>query len=256
MNILQYFLYNKEKDYYVYRLNDLETENFLDSITVDFRHCYIIDDKLNKNVKKIGISNGDFLKQSILPDVGKIKSGDFGEMLSCFFLEEHYANKGFLLFCPRKWLWKEDRNKPSPYSDVVGFYCEDVTNPSENDFVISIESKMKATKSSRNRIQDAIDGANKDRISRLAKTIRWLKDKYTRDGDRVKRELIERYLKPSEEFTYNKIYKAFTILDKEFEDNEFSLPIKDNENISIIIITMENLKKIYETNLERIIESA
>lgn len=256
MNILKYFSYNEEKDYHVYRLNDLEVENFLDSVTVDFRHCYIIDDDLNKNAKKIGVSNGEFLKQSILPDVGKIKSGDFGEMLSCFFIEEHYANKGFMLFCPRKWLWKEDRNKASPYTDTVGFFCEDGKNPSKNDFIVSVESKMEATKTSKNRIQEAIDGANIDRISRLAKTLKWLHEKYERDGNKEKMEFIERYSDPVKKGTYKKIYKAFAILDKNFEEYQFSLPIIDNENIFIIIITMENLKKVYEANLARIIESA
>jgi len=255
MNILKYFLYNEENDFHIYRLNALEVEEFLDSITVDFRGCYIIDDELNKNAKKIGLSNGDFLKQCVLPDVGNIKSGDFGEMLSCFFIEEHYANKGFLLFCPRKWLWKEDRNKASPYTDVVGFYSGDTMNPSENDFVVSVESKMEATKTSRNRIQEAIDGANIDRISRLAKTLKWLHEKYERSGNKEKMEFIERYLEPVEKKTYKKIYKAFAILDKKFEEYQFSLPIKGSDNISIIIIAMENLKMIYEANLMRIIES-
>jgi hypothetical protein len=256
MNILKYFSYNKEDNYQVYRLNDLEVKDFLASITEDFRHCYIIDNELKKNARKNGISKGDYLKQCILPDVGKIKSGDFGEMLSCFFIEEYFANKNLLLFCPRKWLWKEDRNKASPYTDVVGFHCENVMNPSENDFIVSVESKMEATKTNKNRIQEAIDGANTDRLSRLAKTLRWLKEKYERDGIKEKKEFVERYSDPVERGTYKKLYKAFAILDKKFEGDQFSLPIKDNENITIIVITMKNLKEVYEENLARIIESA
>jgi hypothetical protein len=204
---------------------------------------------------KNGISEGEFLEQYVLPDIGNIKSGDFGEMLSYFFITEHYTDKGFVLFCPRKWLWKEDRNKSTPYTDVVGFYREDKTNPSENDFIVSVESKMKATKSDKHRIQDAIDGANKDKLTRLAKTLVWLKEKYARNGDEKNRIFIERYVDPVGIGTYNKIYKAFAILERIFENAEITQLIKDKDGITIIVITMKNLKDIYEKNLRRIIES-
>jgi hypothetical protein len=255
MNLLKYFLYNKEKNYHVYRLNDLDVKNFLDSITVDFRRCYIIDSELKKNARKIGVSKGEFLEQCILPEKGNIKSGDFGEMLSCFFIEEHYAKKGLFIFCPRKWLWKEDRNRASLNTDVVGFHREDVNNPSENDFVVSVESKMEATETPENRIQVAINGANNDRLSRLAKTIKWLKEKYEKDGNKERKEFVERYSEPVEKGTYKKIYKAFAILDKSFEENKLPLPIVDNENITIVVITMKNFKEVYEDNLTRIIKS-
>jgi hypothetical protein len=153
-------------------------------------------------------------------------------------------------------LWKEDRNKASPYTDVVGFHCEDVKNLSENDFVVSVESKMEATKTPENRIQVAINGANTDRLSRLAKTLRWLKEKYEKDGNKERKVFVERYSDPVGKGTYKKIYKAFAILDKSFEENKLSLPIVNNDNITIVVITMKNLKEIYEDNLTRIIESA
>jgi len=255
MDILRFFSYNKEKPFHIYRLNDFDVESLLGSITKDFRQCYITNEDLIKLAKKNGISKKQLLESYILPDKGNIKSGDFGEMISYFFIEEHYADKGYLLFCPRKWLWKDDRNKASPYSDAVGFYRDDEMNPSKNDFIVCVESKMKATKSKKHRIQEAVDGANIDRLTRLGKTLGWLKEKYVKDCNKEKSEYIKRYTDPVGNGTYKKIFKAFTILDKEFEKYEFSLPIKDNDGIAIIVIAIKNLKDVYEANLKRIIES-
>jgi hypothetical protein len=88
--------------WFLNKSNISDTEYFLNSITKEFRKCYILDKDLAEKSVKEGIGKKEFLEQYILPSVGKIKSGDFGEMLSCFFVKEHYNQKGFILVCPRK----------------------------------------------------------------------------------------------------------------------------------------------------------
>jgi len=255
LNILTYFNHAKTGMFSIYRLKPENKDDFLQDITSEFRQCYITDKFLDEKAKENNLTKQEFITKYILPSEGNIKSGDFGEMLSYFFVTENYTLKGFPLFAPRKWQWKEDRDKAAPFSDVVGFYCEDEKAPSENDFIVCVESKMKATKSVKHRIQEAIDGANKDRLTRLAKTLIWLEGKYAKDGNLSMRKFIERYSKPVGKKTYHKYYKAFTIIDKEFENAEISKSISNADNIAIIVVTMEELKKIYECNLKRIIES-
>jgi hypothetical protein len=255
MKLLSYFNFEKTDHFNIYRLKPEDREKFLNEITSHFRQCYITDENLNDGANKNQMHASKFLEEFILPSKGNIKSGDFGEMLSYFFVIEHFTLKDIILFAPRKWLWKEDRNRASPFSDAVGFYRESNINSSENDFVVCVESKMHATKPDVHRIQEAIDGANNDRISRLAKTIGWLREQYTRKGYPEKREFIERFSNSVGKKTYNKIFKAYVILDKKYEISEFSQIIKNNDGISIIVITVENLKDIYESNLKRIIES-
>jgi hypothetical protein len=255
MNLLTYFNYEKTDIFSIYRLKPENKDDFLSNITSEFRQCYITNEMLEEKAKENMITKSKFLTEYILPSIGNIKSGDFGEMLSYFLVIEHYTINDFILIAPRKWQWKEDRNKASAFSDAVGFYCEDAKAPSENDFIVCVESKMKATQSNKHRIQEAIDGANKDRLSRLAKTLIWLEERYARDGDLTMRNFIERYSKPVGKKTYHKYYKAFAILDKTFEDCEISKTINNADGISIIIVTMEELKNIYENNLIRIIES-
>ena len=255
MNLLTHFNFEKTDNFFIYRLKQENKEDFLSEITSEFRHCYITDKKLSEKANENKKTASKFLEEFILPNVGNIKSGDFGEMLSYFFVIEHYAFNGTVIFAPRKWRWKEEKNKASPFSDAVGFYREDKTTPSDKDFVVCVESKMKATKSDKHRIQEAIDGANKDRVSRLGKTLCWLREKYAKGGSAKMRKYIERYSDPVGKKIYKKFFKAFTILDNKFETQEFTKLINNADGISIIIISMEHLRDVYEENLKRIIES-
>jgi hypothetical protein len=252
MNILKYFDAGKQGDFNIYRFKSEEFENILKDIVPEFRQCYITDEELDEKATKKGMSKSDFLEKYILPDVGNIKSGDFGEMLSYCFLLEHYESKGVILVAPKKWLWKE-RNKPTPYSDVIAFHLNEKGKPTNNDLLISVESKMKATKSGEHRIQDTIDGANKDKLSRLAKTLEWLDETYTRRGIADNDNIIQRFKDPSQYGSYTKIYKAFAIIDKNSESDELATKVINNEGIIVIVISIEKLKDMYEENRLRMI---
>ena len=156
-----------------------------------YRRC-----RFGKEIPLNGVSKSEFLESYVLPDFGNIKSGDFGEMLSLFAVSDHLANKGITVFAPKKWRWK-DRNKPAPYSDAILFNIVDPEKSSEEDFLVTIESKMKATPSTNHRIKDAIDGANDDIKSRMAKTINWLVEKYARLGDMPSKRIVERFKDPA-----------------------------------------------------------
>ncbi len=66
---------------------------------------------------------------------------------------------------------------------AILFHRFDSKKPLPKDLLISIESKMKAVKSSDHRIQAAIDGATQDKKSRMAKTLIWLEEKYAKEGN-------------------------------------------------------------------------
>jgi hypothetical protein len=248
MSLLDYFNYQKINDIHVYTLNDEEKRKFLSDIIAPFRHCYIMDSELSDKAAINKISKADFLEKYVLPNVGNIKSGDFGEMIARFFVLDHYSSKGLTLISPKKWLWKEDRNKAAPYTDVVAFYFPNNNKPSVDDFIVSVESKMKATPQSAHRLQVAIDGANKDKLSRLAKTLIWLDAKYSRTGDMENKNIVQRYLDPVTNGNYHKIFKAIGIIDKSLSDYELSEPVKNNEGIRILLIIIDNLKNVYEEN--------
>lgn len=78
---------------------------------------------------------------------------------------------------PKKWRLKQDRTKPAPYSDVVHFVMPSWPQSSEQDYVLCSEVKTKSTPGQSSPVAAAIADCEKDRTSRLAKTLVWLKER-------------------------------------------------------------------------------
>lgn len=254
MEILEHFDKLTQNGFIIYRLKDAEWQNFLNKLPTDFRVSYIIDSELKVLAGKNGLSKSEFLEKFILPDDGKIKSGDFGEMLSYFAVIENFDKKRIILNGPRKWRWK-DRNKAALYSDSVLFHISDPKKYSKKDLLITVESKMKAEKSKKHRIQEAIDGAVVDKLSRLSKTLIWLEEKYAKLGKPKQRMLVERFKDPATYGSFLTRHKAIAILDKNFEIDELSKTIKNNHGITVIVFSINELKEAYEQTRANIIKS-
>lgn len=241
--------------YQIYSLKEDDLGDFLNKLPEEFRLCYITDDELNDLSKKNGESKNDTLRKYILPNVGNIMSGDFGEMLSYFLVIDKYNDEGLIIDGPRKWRWKPARNKPAPYSDAVLFHFHNKGKSSTKDKMISIESKMKATYSNNHRIQDAINDAKEDRNSRAVKTLDWLDEKYGRCGMRKEQQELQRFRKPSKFGSYEKIYKAIPIIDKKLLPDELKEKVISDDGIKILVISINNLKEIYQDTYKNIISS-
>ena len=250
MNILKYFNRTYSNKIIIYRLKDEGFDDLINEFTNVFRLSYISDEELAKLSKNNELAKSEFLEKYIIPDIGNVKSGDFGEIFSFHSVIENYVNKGIRLRGPYKWMWK-DRNKPAQYTDVVLFYL----SKKQSDLLITIESKMKATASNKHRIQEAIDGANVDRLTRLAKTLFWLEEKYARLGDVKNRKLVERFSDPAKYGRYNKMHKAIAIIDNIFEKEELEKEIMINNGTIVVVFLIKNLKKVYENTRQNIIDS-
>jgi len=168
---------------------------------------------------------------------------------------ENFRKKGLAVFGPRKWRWKDDKNTPAPGSDVIMFHIANAKKPSIKDFVVSVESKMKAVKSNKHRIQKAIDDAAKDKLTRLAKSLNWLEEKYAKLGNEDQRRIVERFKDPATFGSYSKYHKAIAVLDSSLETAEISKPIINSHGIVVIVFLIKDLKKFYEENRVNIINS-
>ena len=190
-----------------------------------------------------------------MPDDPVIKSGDFGERLCYHDVIENFDNKGLTLFAPKKWIWKDSRNVAAPGSDAMLFHIVDPKKPSKKDILVTIESKMKAVNSKEHRMQDAIDGAIKDKKTRMAKTLSWLEEKYARHGEEDNRKIVERFKDPATYGDFKKRCKAIAIIDSTFESDETSKACSNPENISVLVFCIDELKKAYEDTRVNIIKS-
>ena len=256
MKILQHFDRKNTASYILYRLRKGEWAKFIGKLPINFRNCYITDKGLDELSKDRGITKSEFLEKYILPDEPVIKSGDFGELLCYHAVVENFENKGLVLFAPQKWQWKDSRNVAAPGADAILFYIANPKKPTKKDILVTIESKMKSVTSKAHRIQDAIDGATKDKKTRMAKTLSWLEEKYAKHGEEDKRKLVERFKDPATYGDFEKIFKAIAIIDSNFETDEISKAFINTEKVSVIVFSVEDLKKSYEETRTNIIKSA
>lgn len=253
--VLEHFDRTNAATHILYKLRKNEWANLLAKFPNEFRQCYITDTALAQLSTNLGISKSDFLEKYVIPDKPNILSGDFGEILSYYAVKDNYLSKGIKLVGPKKWRYKTEKNKPVMGADALLFHRLQPNKPSKKDILVSIESKMKAVDSKDHRIQDAIDGAENDKKTRIAKTLIWLEEKHAKDGDAGLVQFIQRFKDPATHGDYVKDYKAIAILDKHLEPAETGKAFKNNQNITVIVFSIDDLKKAYEDTRSNIIKS-
>lgn len=209
--------------------------------------CYIPKLLIDEQKSRTGLSTRKIVANKI-PETGNIKSGDFAEILTLFFLGS--GNEEFIKKV-KKWRFKQDKNKAAPHSDVVVLRCEDPLNPSINDFVICAEAKSKATKSNNYRpIANAIDGYEADRTGRLSRTLTWLREKAIEFENSDSIALIERFTKSNIEVTFKKKYRAVIVIDRNLLDEELQVNLDippQNDEFEVVVLGITELKPLYES---------
>jgi hypothetical protein len=234
-------------------LHSEQIEALKDYLVKALPDCYITRRKLRASVRKTKLTPSNILSNK-LPDSGSVMSGDFGEILTLFFLSSECTVKTVPV---KKWRYKQDRRKAAPHSDVVILYRRSKNNKaSKKDFVICAEAKQKATDSSFDPISGAIEGYEKDRNGRLARTLVWLKEKAI-DQDSVEAiDFITRFTEISK-IEYAKYFKAVAIIDLKLLDDELirEIPVPEqNELFEVIVLGIPDLKIFYETIFQKAID--
>lgn len=177
----------------IWNLNPQEDEAVLSAWAAHFRQHYISDEDLPIMVDGTGLTNAEYLRQTLLPDRIKppgpsLRSGDFGEILVADYIEYVLG-----YWCPRELRYQErwNRNDSTKGCDVIGFkfVADGQTNPNDELFIFETKSGMSA--SNNNRLQDAITDSDKDKL-REAMSLNAIKQKFVRrhamdDANRVKR---------------------------------------------------------------------
>lgn len=256
MELLKHFE-ESSKNFVILTLKDKEWDEFIEKLPIPFKNCYIPDKELEHRIITFSSSKEKELSE-ILPSEGKIKSGDFGEILSYFLFKEKYKKRN--LNGPKKWRWKEEKNVAAPYTDVILFSIKKMGKPSKDDLLISVESKMKATaNNSYHPIEKAINGAEKDSVSRIANTLSWLRKKYKDESLKANapvaklKELvdsIERFIKSETVGEYSKQIKAVAFVDKSFFNDEVAksvtIPVINGATFEVVVVSIKDLQKAYE----------
>jgi hypothetical protein len=231
-------------------LDACQSQTLEDFLVEGLPWCYITKKELKERKEKTGRSESELLANKF-PDPGNVMSGDFGEIVTLFFLSEEAEKKVSRV---KKWRYKQDRKKPAPHSDVIILYRENPGKPSKKDYVICAESKQKSTKSKFNPIEDSLKGYKEDKTGRLARTLVWLREKAIDKESVGTIDLISRFTGKNLTVEFGKKFKALAIVDRTFLDDEVTKEIElpeQNDEFEVVVIGIDNLKNLYEKCFSR-----
>ncbi|MDB5961640.1 MAG: hypothetical protein JWP59_2934 [Massilia sp.] len=246
----QWFPHLAESPFTLIRVADEHAKSWASHLSMPIRRCYVTDRTVLERALQTGASHADIIAAR-LPNPGSTMAGDFGEIL-VYFYQAARAHPSILIG-PKKWRLKQDRTKPAPLSDVVQFFLPDWPLASENDELICSEVKTKSTKGASSPITSAIEDCKKDRTSRLARTLMWLKDRALLEplGDDVEMAHLDRFIHTTEYPIANKKFRAVAVICASLAKDELiHAPAFASESFDLIIITVPNLHGIYSTAFE------
>jgi len=234
----------------VFTLKNSDRVAFFAKILKPFRLMYIADEQLQWLQDNIGSVRSEDIAEKV-PTNPIIKSGEFGELLAYYLIPEKYASTCKLR--PPKWRWKEARDFAAHFSDVVLFHQLDDDNPGSDDFVISVETKSRATQpgSTESSLQKAINDVETDFNGRLAESFFHIKTKYKDEHDLESLAKLERFMDLAKHPTFLKHFKAMAIVDNAYGDhhvnNIVSWPLHILDSFEVILVRIEDLKDGYES---------
>ncbi len=239
-----WFPHDQEQPYVLVRVSDEHAKSWADTLGLAVRRCYVSDSIVNARASELGVNKAEIIAAR-MPDAGATMAGDFGEILVYLYqsAKEHPA----AAFGPKKWRLKQDRKKPAPHSDVLHFVLPSWPQASDQDVLLCSEVKTKSTKSKFNPINAAIDDGARDRTSRLARTLVWLRERALVEslGD-VEVAHLERFINANEHPEAKKRFRAVAVVCKSLVDGELQhAPTSEASDYTVVVIAVPDLKKTY-----------
>lgn len=241
-----WFPHQQEQPYVLVRLTAEQAQQLAADLAIAVRRCYITDAVLTQRSNELGIPQGDILA-SKLPDPGSTMAGDFGELL-CYIYQSTKELPGTAIGA-KKWRLKQDRTKPAPRSDVVHFLMPNRPNSGAEDGILCAEVKLKSTPGASAPIASAIEDCAKDRTSRLAETLVWLRERAMVEslGD-VDIPLLNRFINLVDHPPVAKRYRAVAVVCESLLDQELrTAPAVASGDFTLLVIAVPNLKQTYES---------
>lgn len=243
----------KDKEVVVYKFKDGLLDEFVSEFVMPFRQAYISDEELDEGIAEEIWGDREEGSKMKIPTLPHLKSGEFAEIL-LFFLSQCLRCTDVNV-APLKWRWKENQDTPCHLTDIVLAKCDDEKNPSKEDYLYFVESKAKAIPlpqtTSASVMNDAIDGAVNDCVSRAGKTVAWLVTKLAHDKKYDMARKIGRF-KDSTDVEYQRFLNAAIVVDKDSLDKHIAnitaanLKTAKKNRISLFAVPFADMKALYE----------
>lgn len=239
-----WFPHDQERPYVLVRVSDEHAKSWADMLGLAVRRCYVSDSIVTVKAKEHGVDETEIIAAR-MPDAGATMAGDFGEIL--VYLYQSAKELPIAAFGPKKWRLKQDRTKPAPHSDVLHFVLPSWPKASDKDVLLCSEVKTKSTKSKFNPINAAIGDSARDRTSRLARTLVWLRERALVEslGD-VQIAHLERFINATEHPEAKKRFRAVAVVCKSLVDVELQqAPTFEALDYTVVVIAVPDLKRTY-----------
>ena len=217
------------------------------------RRCYITDEGLLSRCEALLAEQGGNIEDwqaqlldALLPPAGSTMAGDFGEILA-FVVLASFLLDGRAIGA-KKWRLKQDSAKPAPYTDMVQFLLPKWPEASEEDVILSAEVKAKATPSDAYRpVELALAGCHNDRISRLTRTLIWLRQReLSAPLGSITLAQLDRFLKPDMHPPALKHYRAVVVVCSSLWEGEKAVAkLEDEPPCELVVLIVPSLKGAY-----------
>ncbi len=248
--VAQWFVPIQEKPYVFMRISQAHVDSWIDVLGTLVRRCYVDDQTVTTRAALTGVAAVDIIAAK-LPDPGAVMAGDFGEILA--YLYQTSVSLPAEARGPKKWRLKQDRRMPAPHSDVVHFVVPAWPASSADDLLLCSEVKTKSTSGASTPIKSAIEDSAKDRTSRLAKTLVWLRERSLMEtvGD-IDLPLLERFIDSTNHPAAQKCFRAVAVVcDSLVAAEVLDAPTSEIANCTVVVIVVPELKAVYSRAFER-----
>lgn len=231
------------------------TDAWTKLLSVPARRCYVSDARLKCIVDGQGHPYETVVK-TFLPGTGSVMAGDYGEIMTALYLASIAHPEDVLE--PKMWRLKSRRTKASEGSDVVQFQVPHWPTPSTDDRIVCAEVKTKSTNGNSTPVASALQDSSKDRKSRLATTLAWLKDRAIQgDLDSIKPDHLDRFLRAIDHPPANYEFRAVAVISTEYVQGETAnITVPSKDECTLIVISVPDLKQNYENLYKLLLTTA
>lgn len=235
----------------VLNLNAENNDEVLNEWAEHFRNNYRTLEDLDFDIEDTGKSREEFLINDVFPDTKvqpgpATRVGDFCELLVADYIE-FICN----YYVPRtRYCRKINRNMSSPGSDVMGFKINEKSPYKDEAFVLEVKGTAdpKSGKKGYKRLQDAIDGSEKD-ILRYSESLNAVKRRLKDSGETDKAKMIGRFQNYADK-PYVIKYGASAVLTNSIfiADDMINVTTENHKvkNLELIVIHNNGLKELID----------
>jgi len=244
-----WFPHEREAPFILIRVSEADALSWANELGTPLRRCYISDVPLIMHSTSRRVDQSEIIAAK-LPDAGSTMAGDFGEIL--VYLYQGSRQHPRIALGATKWRLKQDRTKPGPHSDVVHLVLPSWPTPTNQDCILCSEVKTKATNGSSTPIASAIADSVKDRTSRLARTLVWLRERaLTEDLGDIGVEHLDRFINSTEHAPPIKRFSAVAVICADLVEAELAqAPTTAHPDYAVVVISVPWLHSTYTSVFE------